>query len=70
MTIKDITPRSFNCGVGACPSIYETDRDSYLIVGSSLGSENQESLAPLRVGINETVVEVPKRLILDLLRKE
>lgn len=68
MKIKEVTPKAFSCGVGPCPSIYETDRDSYLIVGAVVNEKDPKPLKILRIGKNETVIEVPKNLILNFLK--
>ena len=61
MKIKDITPHAFTCAGGCCPSIFETDRGTYLIIGSKVHPTAQ-SLSG-RMGSNETVVEVPVGLL-------
>lgn len=59
---KDLTPKSMSCiaGIG-CPAIFETNKDSYLLVGKKI---NQKSLGiSHRVGKNEILIEVPKKLL-------
>ncbi|MDQ0377972.1 hypothetical protein [Amycolatopsis thermophila] len=51
---------------GNCPTVYETDRDTYLVQGARVLDE--EALAELRMRGNgipdhETVVEIPKELV-------
>lgn len=61
MKIKDITPKQFSCGEGRCPSIYETDRDTILIIGKRIDSA--ENLPLAKIAPNETLIEIPVDLI-------
>ena len=61
MKIKDVTPSSFSCFGGGCPAIYETDRATFLIIGSKVDSP--DNFLPGKVGKDETIVEVPVELI-------
>lgn len=64
MIIKDKTPMKFKCIVGACPCFYETDKDTYVLVGVQLGKAQIKKLGlESRVGSNEAVIEIPKDLI-------
>lgn len=52
--------------VGQCPTLYETDRDTYLVQGTKV-SDN-DALAELRkhgngIPDHETIVEIPKHLL-------
>ena len=49
---KDSTPND-------SPTLYATDRDTYLVQGHRV----TEALAQMRIPDGETVVEVPKRLM-------
>jgi len=47
---------------GSCPTLYETDRDTYVIQGQAV--TDPDALADLRhVLTGETCVEVPKALL-------
>lgn len=51
---------------GQCPTLYETDRGTYLVQGAKVA--DAEALAELRqrgngIPDHETVVEVPKHLL-------
>ena len=50
---KDSTPND-------SPTLYATDRDTYLVQGYLV---DPEALAQMRIPNGETVVEVPKRLM-------
>jgi hypothetical protein len=61
MKIKDVTPLAFSCIEGACHGVYETDRGTYLIIGNKVNSP--DNLLSGRIGLDETVIEVPFDLI-------
>lgn len=64
MKLKDVTPLKFVCHGGFCPSIFETDKGTYLIVGT--GVDSPETVLPGKIGSEETVVEVPADLLRSL----
>ena len=51
---KDSTPND-------SPTLYETDRDSYVVQGWVV--TDAEALSQMKIPDGETVVEVPKRLM-------
>ena len=51
---KDSTPND-------SPTLYETDRETYLVQGYVV--TDPEALSQMRIPAGETVVEVPKRLM-------
>ncbi|MEK6928564.1 MAG: hypothetical protein AABW65_01240 [Nanoarchaeota archaeon] len=62
--IYEVTPKEMLCGIGACHSIYEAQKEDetvYLIIGKVV----EPSLAGLekKVGQREVLIEVPKVLI-------
>ena len=61
MKIRDVTPQCFSCTEGHCPAVYETDRGTYLIIGSKVVLP--DNLLPGKIGTDETIVEVPVELI-------
>ena len=62
--IKDITPKKHRCVIGACPTIVETDKSSYIIIGKILKSEiiNDLELSQ-KIGKDEIAIEIPKSLL-------
>ncbi len=63
MKLNDITPEAFVCATcSACPAVFETENDSYVIIGKKLSAA---ALAAVdgRVGDDEFVIEVPKGMI-------
>ncbi|WP_040252099.1 hypothetical protein [Psychroserpens mesophilus] len=64
LKIKDITPDKHKCVIGACPTIIETNKDTYIIIGSIVESDILKKLSlEKKVGVNEIAIEVPKSLI-------
>lgn len=63
MKLLDITPPEFVCqNCSACPAVFETDNDSYVIIGKKL-PPNLQSQLKNRVADDEFVIEVPKGMI-------
>ena len=63
MKLLDITPPEFVCqNCSACPAVFETDNDSYVIIGKKLPANLQSQLKN-RVADDEFVIEVPKGMI-------
>jgi len=61
MKLKDVTPPAFSCVDGHCPSIYETDKGTYLIIGTGL--DPVENMLGDKVAPHEAVVEIPMGLV-------
>ena len=60
MQVKNITPVHLRCLFAACPSIHETERSTYLLVGRRVA---RDVLPPGAVGPHEEVIEVPRELL-------
>ncbi|MFA5993052.1 MAG: hypothetical protein WC796_05080 [Candidatus Pacearchaeota archaeon] len=58
---KEITPKDMSCVLGACPAIFETNNSSYAVIGKVLDAKNLG--IENRLGKNEVLIEVPKKLI-------
>jgi len=65
MTIKERTPMTMKCGIGACPAIFETSNGTYLIVGRRVSTEVAEQFKS-RVSPDEEIIEIPKGLLDEL----
>ncbi len=66
MKLKDITPAEFVCTTcQACPAVFETDNNSYVIIGKKLSAEALKALEG-RVGADEYVIEIPKGMLAKL----
>lgn len=62
MKLTDLTPSPMLCMVAACPRIYATDRDTYIVIGHQLSTKDLRDI-PAQIGPNEIAVEVPKALV-------
>lgn len=58
---KELTPAEMSCLLGSCPAIFETNNESYALIGKKLDSKKLG--ISKRVGKDEVLVEVPKKLI-------
>ncbi len=69
--VKEISPDNY-CVLGSCPSVFETDKGTFLIIGKKLDNEKIPDEVKKKIGSNEMVIEVPKNLIteLDLFKKK
>ena len=65
---NEITPIQFSCIAAACPSIFETDRETFIFVGKKLKGKDISENIKHKIGNDETVIEVPKKLITDLFK--
>ncbi len=66
MTTVEITPAAFSCVWTACPSIFETDKGTYIIVGKKLNLKEASQEVKNKIGDGELAVEVPKGLLDEL----
>ena len=58
---KELTPKEMSCVWGACPAIFETNKNSYVVIGKI---QNAEKLGiSNRVAKDKIVIEIPKKLI-------
>jgi hypothetical protein len=63
MKLHEITPPEFICqNCSACPAVFETDNNSYVIIGKKLSADAQAQLRA-RIADDEFVIEVPKGMI-------
>ncbi len=64
MKLTEITPAAFACGSCSCncPAVFETENDSYVVIGKMLPASAVEQLRG-RIGADEFVIEVPKGMI-------
>lgn len=67
--IKEITPSAHRCGVALCPAVFDSHDGKFLIIGKVIEESNIPEEVKKKIGENETVVEVPSALILDLLKE-
>ena len=66
VTTVEKTPAGFYCVVATCPSIFETDKGTYIIVGKKLSSKEVSQEVKNKIGDGEIAVEIPKGLLDEL----
>jgi hypothetical protein len=59
-----LEPFKFTCTGGTCPTIYKTDRGTFVVQGTRV--TDPEALATVGLPEHETLVEVPASLLSDL----
>ena len=62
----DKTPAAFYCVTFACPSVFETDKGTYIIVGKKLNLREVTQEVKNKIGDGEIAVEIPKGLLDEL----
>ncbi|MFF4221915.1 hypothetical protein ACX9I7_17700 [Streptomyces sp. L500] len=58
-----VTKLVSTCDIKDCPTIYATDRDTFLVQGETPTDHG------LEIPAHETLVEIPMQLVFDLIRK-
>ena len=66
MKLIEKTLKSSLCMIANCPAIFETDRDTYVVIGKQLSSKDASDLLKGRIGTGETAVEFPKELLKNI----
>jgi len=61
------TPDEFYCVACACPSVFETNRGTYIIVGKKLNLKEITQEIKNKIGVGEIGIEVSKGLITELI---
>jgi len=69
-TAVEITPVSFQCTFVGCPSVFDTDMGTFILVGKTVDIECAPEAVKNKVGVDETAIEIPKELINELFSKE
>ena len=63
MKAKEITPAEARCGVSPCPSIFKTDRGTFLVVGSIPAAIDLPLNVRKKLGKGEVAIEVPQNVL-------
>jgi hypothetical protein len=69
MTIREITPLTLRCTIGACMSVYETSDGNLIIIGKKIAAETFALLSH-KVGEDEDVVMIHRDYLSDLRQTE
>ncbi len=64
--LKEITPETFLCANGSCPSVFETEDGRLVVIGKIIDKTMQNRLPQGKVGEDEIAIEIPAGLIKDL----
>ena len=67
MIVVEKTPPEFYCIAGTCPSLFETNRGTYIIVGKKVNLKEITQEIKNKIGVGEIGIEVPKALITELI---
>ena len=70
MKLIEKTPKFMMCILGGCPAVFETDRDTYVVIGKKLSQEEITEFFKGRIGTGEMVIEFPKVLLEDILNRK
>ncbi len=63
MKAKEITPLESRCGVGPCPAVFQTDRNTVVVIGTVLaGNETPENIRR-KLGRGEVAIEIPEKVL-------
>lgn len=65
--VKEITPKSMICALGVCPAIFETNNDTFILVGRKIDSGEGIDPVNKKVGEGEIAIEIPKKLLTEFL---
>ena len=60
MKVIEITPRKLLCGVGPCPAVFKTDRETVIIIGSIPANNDLPQSIRRKMGRGEVAIEIPK----------
>ena len=66
MEIRKVFGSDSTCSGGSCPTIYETDRNTFVVQGYILTKEDKEKLS---LPVNEDVVELPMDFLNAFIKK-
>lgn len=68
MKLKEKTPKIFRCApFPGCPAVFETDRKSFVIIGSKFAKSHVIRHLRGRIAKNEVAIEIPKDLLKSIL---
>jgi hypothetical protein len=59
LKIRELTPTAMRCIFGQCPALFETDRETLIVIGRVL---EDPTILEGRIGKGEVAIEVPRNL--------
>jgi hypothetical protein len=69
-TAVEITQANLFCAVAACPSVFETDRGTFVLIGEKVNPKDAPEKIKNKIGAGEAAIEIPKGLITELFSEE
>ena len=63
MKAKEITPAEARCGIGPCPSVFKTDRGTFVVIGSIPALNELPRNIQKKLGKGEVAIEVPQNIL-------
>ncbi|MFA6294860.1 MAG: hypothetical protein WC666_00360 [Candidatus Paceibacterota bacterium] len=63
MKAKEITPVEARCGVGPCPSIFQTNRGTFLVIGPIPATNDLPRNVRRKIGKGEVAIEVQQNVL-------
>lgn len=66
MKLKEITPVHLRCCAGGCPSIYESNRNTFVIVGRKLSADEINKDLSGKVSSEEEAIEISREFFTNL----
>jgi hypothetical protein len=63
--MREITAKKLRCSFGACPGVFELDKDNLVIIGTELTDELKEKIQS-RVGSGEHAIVIRREFLQDL----
>lgn len=66
LNLIEITPKAMECLMGACPAIFKTNKESFILIGKKLTEAEVKKALKGRIGKNEIAIEIPKGLLSEL----
>ena len=61
--LTEVTPSRMRCLAGACPALFKTTRDTYVVVGRRVTDPTLIRVLESRVAAEEELFEVPAALL-------
>lgn len=67
--MRNITPKSLRCSLGACPAVYAHDDEDLVIIGKRKPSLTAQLALDGKVAADEDVVVIPRAYFKDIQKR-
>lgn len=61
---KEINKTNVSCGIGACPSVFKTNRGTVIVVGSVPANADLPLSVRKKMGKGEMAIELPAEILI------